>query len=260
MSKYSGSKSLMSNEIKSKNLLNVQVSKKDLDGYQEEKRRLIQECDQLYNKRNQLEANINLLEEQCKTKFQEKSELNKRILALDKMQKRVKMQEDKLGRLQNEPYDLDGETAKFKQEANEIVKKMFKFNENSITFYDQMMEIELNEVTARARLTIFKNGTANFDAQVMECNDDIERIKVYRDRIGDILDRTKIEARDKQVIALKMTDNHRPTEGDKFPYKKEFDELSDVRTELTEEMEDLEQQINCRSSTDQSVLDEYRER
>lgn len=60
--------------------------------------------------------------------------------------------------------------------------------------------------------------------------------------------------------ALKLTDNHKPSEGDKFPYKKDFDELSNDCNELKEEMEDLEQQISCRSTNDQAVIDEYNER
>lgn len=260
VSKYSGAKSLMSNEIRSKNLLNVQVSKKDLEDFQEQKRKLIQNRDQLYNKRNEIEANINLLEEQCKTNFQEKNEHTKRIFDIEQLRKKVEMQGQRLNRLNAEPFDLETEKAKFQDEAKNIFQKMMKLNENSITVYEKMMTIELNEVKARARLTIFKNGTANFDAQLMECNDAIERIKSYCDRIGGILDKTKQETKEKQVIALKMTDNRKPSEGDKFPYKKEFDELSDDRNALAEEMEDIEQQINCRSSNDQSVLDEYHER
>lgn len=259
-SKYTQQKSLMSNEIKSKNLLNVQVSKKDMEDYQNQKKQLVMQRDQLRNKRSGVENDINVLEEQCKKSFQEKAELNRRILELETIRKRVKMQEQKLKRLQDEPYDLDGETAKFKQRAKDIVKKMQKFNENAITVYDQMMAIELNEVKARARLVIFKNGTANFDTQLMECNDEIDRIKSYCDRIGNILDKTKQETKEKQLIALKLTENRKPTEGDKFPYKKDFDELTDNRNELQQEMEDLEQLISCRSSNDHSVLDEYRER
>lgn len=259
-SKYTQQKSLMSAEIKSKNLLNVQVSKKDLEEYQEQKRKFVVKRDQLRNKRSEIETKINMLEEQCKSSYQEKAELNRRILELETIRKRVKMQEQKLKRFQDEPFDLESETAKFKQRAKDIVKKMHKFNENAITVYDQMMAIELNELKARARLVIFKNGTANFDAQLMECNDEIDRVKGYCDRIGSILDKTKQETKEKQLIALKLTENRKPTEGDKFPYKKDFDELTDNRNELQEEMEDLEHQINCRSTDDHSVLDEYRER
>lgn len=259
-SKYSETKSYMSSQIKSKNILNVRASQRELADLQEQKKKLIQSRDQEYNKRNEVESRITVLEEQCKTNFQEKGEHQKRIFEYEQLQKKVKLQEHKLKRLSDEPFDINAEQERFNQQSKEIVKKMLKFHENSIKVYEQMLIFELNEVKARARLVIFKNGTANFDADFMEINDQINSYKTYCDKINAVLDRTKRETKEKQVIALKMTENHRPSEGDKFPYKKDFDELSNDRNELSDEMDDLEQQINCRSSNDQAVLDEYKER
>lgn len=258
ISKYSGQKSMASNQIKSKELLNVRISKQELTQMQQEKQKLVYNRDQLYNKRNEIEAKINMWEEQCKTYFQEKSEHNKRILGSEQLSKRVTMQQQKLQRLEENPIDLDAERDRFGRTAKEICKKIMKFNENSITVYDQMLTIELNEVKARARLNIFKNSNANFDTELLHCNDELERIKSYSDRIGGILDRTKQETKEKQLIAMKLTGNRKPSEGDKFPFKKEFDELPGDRKELGDELEDLEQQINCQSTDGQSVLDEFR--
>lgn len=260
LSKYSGIRSLMSSELKSKNILNVRVSQREIDDLQEQKKKLTGERDQLYNKRNEIETTINVLEQQCKTSFQEKREHQKHIFENKQLQEKVKQQERKLQRLINEPLDVEAEKEKFNQRSKDIIKKMLKFHENAITVYTQMMDIELSEVQARARLVIYKNGTSNYDVQLMECNDEITTYKSYCDRIGGILDRKKQEAKEKQVIALKLTENHRPSEGIKFPYKREFDELSDDKRELKEEIEDLEQQIRCGYTNDQAVLDEYNDR
>lgn len=258
ISKYSGQKLMSSSELKPKNLLNIRMSQRELEKLQQDKEKLVRDRDSLYNKRNEMESQINMFEAQCKTHFQEKSEHNKRILENEKLQKRVQMQRQKLQRMEEQPIDLDAERARFEHTAKEICKKIFKFNENSVKVYEQMLAIELNEVKARARLTIFKNSNAHFDAELMQCNDEIERIKSYCDRIGGILDKSKQETKEKQLKAMKLTENRKPSEGDKFPYKKQFDELPSERTALTEEMDDLEQQISCHSSNDQSVLDEYR--
>lgn len=258
ISKYSGQKSMMSSELKPKNLLNIRMSRGELEKLQQDKQKLVRDRDGLYNKRNELEGQINMLEAQCKTHFQEKSEHNKRILEYEKLQKRVQLQQQKLERLEEQPVDLDAERTRFERMAKDISSKMFKFIENSVNVYGQMLTIELNEVKARARLTIFKNSNASFDAELMTCNDEIERIKSYCDRIGAILDKSKQETKEKQLKAMKLTENRKPSEGAKFPYKKQFDELSNDRAVLTEEMDDLEQQISCHSSNDQSVLDEYR--
>lgn len=260
ISKYSGAKSLMSNEIRTKNILNVRVSKRELEELENQKKQLIQNSDQLRNKRNEIETNINVLEAQCKNSFQEKGEHQKRIMELQQVQKKVQQQEAKLQRLEDETLNVDAEREKFDRKAKEIVKKMLKFNENSITVYEQMMQIELNETKSRARLTIFRNSNANFETELMECNDEIDRRKVYCDKIGKILDDHKQKTKEKQVIALKLTENHRPSDGNKFPYKKEFDALSNDRTELTDEMEDLEEQVSRRTTNDQAILDEYKDK
>lgn len=258
VSKYSQQKSMLSNEIRSKNLLNVRVNPRELEKLQQDREKLVRDRDNLYNKRNEIEAKINVLEAQCKTHFQEKSEHNKRILSLQQLQKRIGMQRQKLQRLQEQPVDLDVERDRLKCTSNAIAKKMLKFAEDSINVYEQLLSLELNETKARARLNIFKNSNANFDAELMQCNDELERINGYCDRIGAMLDRTKQETKEKQLVAMKLTGNRKPSEGDRFPYKQKFDELSNDRNELNTDMEDLEQQISCHSSNDQSVLDEYR--
>lgn len=258
VSKYSGQKSMKSTEIKSKNWLNVRISKREMEQMEEQKKKLVQERDLFRNKRNEVEVKVNELEEHCKTYFQEKSEHNKRILELEQSRKRVKMQEQKLRRLEGQPVDLDVERERFKATAKDICKKMIKFNENSVAVYDKMLTIELNEVKARARLNIFKNSNAGSETELMECNDKLETIKKYTDQIGSTLDRKKQETKEKQLIAMKLTGNRKPSEGNKFPYKKQFDELSDDRKTLGDDMEDLEQQISCQAAGDQSVLDEHR--
>lgn len=241
-------------------MLNVRVSQSELKELQAQKLKLTKDRDKLYNARNEIEANINMMEEHCKTGFAEKAEQKKRILKLQQLEKQVQMQENKLQRLVNETIDVDAQKESFSKRSKEIVKKMLKFDENSIKVYEQMLNIELSEAKARARLIIFKNGTANFDAELLELNDTIDRIKKSCDRIGAILDKLKQETKDKQSIALQLTENHRPSEGNRFPYKKDFDELPENKEQLAEEMEDLEQQISCRSTNDQAVLDDYNER
>lgn len=260
ISKYSDSKSLMSSQLVEKNMFTVRMNKRELDQLNAEKAGLIKNRDMYYNKRNEIEANITLLEEQCKSNFQEKGEHQKRIYQVDVLRKKKEAQETKLRRMEIEPFDIDGEKEKFAAKAKEAVKKRLKLHESSIATYEKLLGVELNEVKARARLNVFKNSNVSFDTELMECNDEIDRIKAYCDRIGRISDTKKQEAKEKQRAALKMTENHKPSEGNKFPYKKDFDELSDDRNVLVEEMEDLEQQISCRSSNDQAVLDEYNER
>lgn len=259
-SKYSEQKSTMMNEIKSKNLLNVRISKRELNDLQIQRDKTIAERDAMYNKRNGIEAKINAMETQCKDIFKKKNEKKKLLFTLKEMENRVEQQTEKLNRVMNNDIDLATEKRKFDQNAKDIVAEMLNLEENAITIYNNQLINDLAEVKARAQLTIFKNGTMNYDVQLMELNEEIDRKQEYCNRIGALLDKTKQECKNKQIIAMQLTDNRKPSDGDNFPYKDHFDKLSNEKTVLLEEIEDLENQINGRTTGDQRTLEEYHER
>lgn len=244
----------MSNELKSKDLLNVRVSKREMNDLQTQRQMVVTERDSYFNKRNELEAQINAMEAKCSELNRLKNEKHKDLCILKDLENKVKQQTNKLKRALNERIDINVERNKFNQMAQQLTEIMLNMQEKAINKYSIYMQNELEEIKARARLTIFKNGTVNYDVKLMEVEEEIARAKAYCDRIGATLDQKKQECKNKQLTALELTDNRKPSEGDKFPFKKQFDELSNDKDELMELKDELEGQINCRTTEDQQTL------
>lgn len=244
----------MFNELKSKDLLNVRVSKREMSDLQTQRQMVVTERDKYYNIRNEYEAKINAMEAKCIDLNRFKNEKHKDLCTLKDFENKVKQQTNKLNRVINEHIDIDVERENFNQMAEQLTEKMLKTQERAIDKYSIYMQNELEEIKARARLTIFKNGTVNYDVKLMEVEEEIARAKAYCDRIGATLDQKKQECKKKQLAALEMTDNRKPSEGDNFPFKKQFDELSNDKDELMELKDDLEGQINCRTTEDKQTL------
>lgn len=253
-SKFSGQKSSMFNELNSKDLLNVRVSKREMSDLQAQRQIVVTERDTFYNKRNEVEVKIDAIEAKCTDLNRLKHEKHKDLCILKDLENKVKQQTNKLNRVMSEIIDIDVEKENFNQMTQQLTEKMLKTQEKAIDKYSFYMQNELEEIKARARLTIFKNGTVNYDVKLMEVEEEIARAKAYCERIGATLDQKKQQCKNKQLAALELTDNRKPSEGNQFPYKKQFDELSNDKDELMELKEELEGQINCRTTEDQQTL------
>ena len=81
------------------------------------------------------------------------------------------------------------------------------------------------------------------------------------DKIGQLLDTTKLKCKEKQEEAKRLTGGLKPSDGDRFPYKAKFDRLPDSIAELREKIDDLEGQLSCMQSNDENALiEEFEER
>lgn len=244
----------MLNELKSKDLLNVRVSKREMSELQTQRQTVVTERDKYYNKRNEIEVQINAQEADCADLNRLKNKKHKDLCTLKDLENKVKQQTNKLNRVINEHIDIDVERENFNQMAAQLTEKMFKMQEKAIDKYSIYMQYELEEIKARARLTIFKNGTINYEVKLMEKEEEIARAKAYCDRIGTALDEKKRECKNKRLAALELTNNRKPSKGNDFPFKQQFDELSNDKDELMELKDELEGQINCRTTEDQQTL------
>lgn len=67
------------------------------------------------------------------------------------------------------------------------------------------------------------------------------------------MDNKKRKCKEKEHEALKLTNNSRPRDGDKFKFKKVFEGLPDDIDDLIEQAEEIGAQIECMSSDDDHV-------
>lgn len=71
-----------------------------------------------------------------------------------------------------------------------------------------------------------------------------------------MLEQDKAKCKEKQAEASRLTEGKKPSDGNKFPYRKQFDKLPDVMDELVEHMQQLQGRIDCMGieSTNVSIV------
>lgn len=73
------------------------------------------------------------------------------------------------------------------------------------------------------------------------------------DNIDGLLDSAKKKCKAKEREAMTLTNNSKPSEGSKFRYKQQFDQLPDSIDELLQQMDEIEGQIECMGADNQGV-------
>lgn len=81
------------------------------------------------------------------------------------------------------------------------------------------------------------------------------------DKIGQLLDTTKLRCKEKQEEAKRLTDGLKPSDGARFPYKEKFDRLPNSIEELNEHIDELEGQIACmQMNNEEHMIEEFENR
>lgn len=259
-SRYSDRRMTSSTTVGQKRLLNVEINAKLLNELKKHKIERIRERDQIRNQRANIELKIQSGEKLCADMYKGKNELQKKIYVYEDFQKKVERQRQKLERLANETIDVDGANEEFVEQTKQILQSIRDKASAMVSTYETYSERSLAVRKAKGNYDIFRNNTRNLDVEIMECNEELGRRKTYCSRISDLLDQQKRKCKEKRDAARKMTNNKQPNDGDSFPFKNDFDELSNDKNELLEEIENIANQISVRSANDQRTLDEYIEK
>lgn len=259
-SRFTGKPITMSSCIEPKDLLNVEINEKLLNELKQTRAQRVRESDKVRNQRAHIELAIQKVHSDCETKFKEKNEWQQKIYQHEGHARKVQQQRAKLERLDSEAIDVDGAKQQYADRKGQILATLRANADTLVDKYEAYGQQSLRVCAAKGRLDVFKSSTRTLDVEVMECDEELNRRKSYCSRIADLVDQQKRKCKEKRDIAKKMTDNRQPTDGDQFPYKKAFEELSGERDVLLEELDTMATQMAGRSANDQRTIDEYNEK
>lgn len=259
-SKYSTERMFASTSIVRNNLFNVRVPVHELEQHRQQRVDLVRKIDNCRNKRSQIETAIESHEAECRRIIKKRNELSGVRGRLKEAEKKLTMQSEKLRRTIAAGIDVEAENVKWLTVSRQSIKKLLKFQANAVQVFEKLTTASSSEEEAKYRLDKFKSSTASIDIQIMTSKEQVERVKTYVDRIGKLLEEAKQECKKKQLNAMKLTNNHKPSDGDQFPYKKQFAELSNNIDELRDEMSEIEAQLECQSAPQRETVREYEDR
>lgn len=259
-SRYCTERSMVSNTIVRNNVFNVRLPPQELNQLKRERDELIRKVDNRRNKRREIEGTIESSEADCRRIIQKRNELVSARGKLQEAKKRVTMQSEKLRRAIAAGIDVEAENEKWLSSSRQSIKKLLKFQVNAVQVYEKLTAVSSIDEEAKHRLEKFKSSSASIDVQIMSSNEQVERSKSYVDRIGKLLSETKQECKKKQMDAMKMTNNHKPSDGAQFPYKDQFDKLPGNVDELKDEIGEIEARLECQSAPQRETIREFEDR
>lgn len=259
-SRYSTERMLASNPIVRNYVFNVRVPAQELEQYRQQRVDLVRKVDNCRNKRSQIETAIESNEAECRRVIQRRNDLSSVRGKLQEAKKKLAMQSEKLRRTIAAGIDVEAENVKWLTVSRQSIKKLHKFQANALQVFEKLTTVSSSEEEAKYRLDKFKSSFASIDMQIMTSTEQMDRSKSYVDRIGKLLGEAKQECKKKQIDAMKLTNNLKPSDGEKFLYKKQFDELSSNVDELMDELSEIEAQLECQSAPQRETMREYEDR
>lgn len=259
-SKYHQDRSTLSTRIVRNNVFNARLPAQELNQLKHDREELVRKVDALRNKRNEIEKTIEIRENDCRKIIQKRNELLSAKGKLQEAKKKLAMQSEKLRCTIAAGINIDTENEKCQTVTRQSIKKLIKFQANAVAVFEKLTNVSSSEEEAKHRLEKFKSSFASIDVQIMTSNEQKERSKSYVDRIGKLLNEAKQECKKKQMEAMKMTNNRKPSDGASFPYKKQFDAISNSIDELKDELSHIEAQLECQSAPQRETVREFEER
>lgn len=257
-SRYSGERSVMSAPITERGLLGQQASQREIHELKENQTKCLAQSDQIQNQRVQFETKIAALEVKCKQIFKEKTDIANQIHVLNESKAKVNRHKMKIERLERDAINVEAEQAKFKARAKKTVDLLIKLQTAKVTVFTNYVQLLSERDMAKHRLDSFKRSISTIDVKLMEANENLDRATRYLDKIGRALDTTKQQCKEKQREAMKLTDNSKPSDGNRFPYKAQFDAISNSIDDLQEQISDIEDQLSCMNQANNNVLEEFK--
>lgn len=259
ISKYSGHKSTLSNEIHTSNMMNVGVDEQmkiheenNLAKWQAEADKKRGEMEVIQHDITKFESTINQIK-------LVKSGHMKVLNNVQHTKEKLRRKEIELENLINKKVDVDMEKRKFKEKVDGFAQNKFKICENQISKLVEFKDNSLKKVLALKKLQLFDAVTGNVDERIDVIKREIEMNKTLFNRVKATYDTTKEQIDSKKSEAMKLTQGLNPTNPN-YKYKEKFAELSNEIEDLRDQIRDFQGRIDCLVGVDPAVVREYEDR
>lgn len=259
-SKYRTEPSTLSAQLQRKNILKARMTPDEVDQMRQKYDQLIRDQDAKRNKRREIETAITQLEAKCRNLVESKAEIQRKTKNLAEVERKLKYQERKVAQMATERTDVDNEKRLHTEKCKEIAIQIFKIQELVLKVFSKYNELKIDEVASKFCFDKFKGSATDTEIKIMESTQALEEATKYKDRITGLLETYKKECSEKQMAAMKLTNNKKPSDGAHFPFKNKFDRLSNNVDELKSELDVIETQIECQTMPQRESIEEFETR
>ncbi|XP_067615843.1 structural maintenance of chromosomes protein 5 isoform X2 [Eurosta solidaginis] len=251
VSRYSGEKSILQNQIRGKNQL-VSKSTNQIQEAENRLRELKRGSDQLKNQRTSLEAKIeetNVLREEFMTK---KRVIDSKLAERAQLEEKCRRQNDKVKQLKNNAIDLADMEAKFKEKVKSCLQGILQLQNKKMEILKNLQQAFVDKQIAVVKERIFKQE----NEELINAIKDATENKMIAMRMVDTITRTLEKTN--QQLETKLTEARKAKRECKSLDL--FNLLPNTIDELRESINEFKGRLECMGDVDQNVATEYRQK
>lgn len=259
VSRYTGMKSVQSNEIIQRNILDVGIDHDEMNLEQQKLCKFKDMGEKIKAERLQAQNRMKELEAEREVVRVKKSEIANRIRAVNLMGQTLNRKEKELENLMKQKIDIPQERLKIKQKNDKLVKKLMQSINEICVHMVKHKDCTVKRELAKKKLRVFDDNTGNVDQKIDNLKRHIREIEYAFDNAKRDCVNCENRMTTKRREALQLTDNIDKSDPS-FPYKKKFEKIPNTIGELVEKIEEMQGRIECIRGVDPAIIEEYERR
>ncbi|CAD6991075.1 unnamed protein product [Ceratitis capitata] len=251
VSRYSGEKSILQNQISGRNLLTSKNTNEILKN-ESRLRELTRASDTLKNRRSTLEAKIeeiNVKREELKVKNRT---INSKLTERAKLEEEFRRQAIKVKQMKNNVISLPELERNLTEKVKSCLQEIMQLQREKIALLNELQQVFVEKKVAVMNERIFKQENEELISTIKELKDNKDQAMRMVETVTRTLDKTK------QQLETKMSEARKAKRACKSVEL--FNSLPDTLDELKESINEFKARLECMGDVDQNIVAEFRQK
>lgn len=155
--------------------------------------------------------------------------------------------------------DVSSEKVKFQETCKRLIDNLLRLQATKVEELDKYVVSTVELEAYRMKLNIFLTKNADLEGEIRSAQDAVESAKRSYEMVERKLNDVKDRLKRRQTFAKSLTDDKTPDSAN-FPFSQQFKTLPSTLEELSNHMDEIQARIECMSSTDGKIIEEYEDR
>lgn len=220
---------------------------------------IVKKTDKWRNEKSQLEVKMSGFErtrKEIQVKINEFE--NKKTEILDLTEK-LRAFHVKIGNLKNNQGATIRAEEKYKKTMNTCLKGILNSVEQKRVIIEKISSQLAKTKMEEIKLQKYKIENADIENSIASAKEALDNSTRLFDTIRSAYERSKITYNNKKAKAFETCENKNPNDQD-FPYKEQFETITNDLQQLNDEINELQARVECMTSENMNVIDEFEQR
>ncbi|KAL5289103.1 SMC5 family protein [Megaselia abdita] len=259
VSKYTGDVSSIRSQIRSSNMFTVNFDEVAHNRLTERLKEIVKMTDKWRNEKSQLETKMNQFELSRKENQQKINSFESRKSEILTLTEKLKTHHSKIAQLQKRQGATSRAEEKYKKALSICFIGILSCVDQKRTILQKICSQSEKVKLEELKLQKYKLANAELENAIKTAKEDLENSTRLCDTIRSAYDRLRTTYNNKKTKVFELCGNTRPNQQD-FPYKEQFNSIPDNLQELNDQINDFQARVECMTSENTNVIDEFEQR